>query len=148
MKLPETLYHGTSDGYLEAILRDGLRPESSGTGYLCYTDEIEVALHHAACMAEWDESMLGRACRPVVFAVPIGSFDTGGFVLEEGFIRNGPSAGRACVSMEAARIRERHERRPWSWDELLVHAGAVGYARTLKVTVEMILAPDDPRPWP
>ena len=58
MNLPETLYHGTSDGYLDAILRDGLRPESSGTGYLCYADDHAVALHHAAHMAEWDESML------------------------------------------------------------------------------------------
>jgi hypothetical protein len=139
MKLPRVLYHGTSDGYLGAILRDGLMPNSAGNGYLCYTDEEDVAVNHAQCMAEWDEAKLGRPCRAIIFAVPIAVFEVEGFVLEEKFIEIGPSGGRACNASMTAHIQERHPIDPWKWDELLTYAGAVGYARILRVEASMIM---------
>lgn len=138
MKLPTMLFHGTSDAYLESMLRQGLMPDSAGNGYLCYTDEEDVAIHHAQCMAEWDESMLDRACAPIVFAIPISAFVVKGFVLEQKFIDIGPSGGRACNPEMTTHIKRRHASQPWTWDELLDYSGAVGYSRILKVDASMI----------
>lgn len=148
MQLPKMLFHGTSDAYLESMIRDGLMPDSAGNGYLCYTDEEDVAIHHAKCMAEWDESTLERRCLPIIFAIPISEFDVKGFVLEQKFIEIGPSGGRACNEEMTAHIKNRHASQPWAWDELLEYSGAVGYARILKVDRSMIRAVPEEAPAP
>jgi hypothetical protein len=125
------LYHGTSTGYLKQILRDGLRPESSYKGYLCYTDEAAIADHHAQFMAEWDAEYVEHPCHPVIFAIPFERFDRSAFCLEENWIDLGPSAGRA--------VRMDMTRREWTWETLLTETGAVGYAATMPVGREDIL---------
>lgn len=120
------LYHGTSTGYLDQILRDGLRPESSYKGYLCYTDEIAIADHHAQFMAKWDEAYVGYPCQPVIFAIPFERFDKSAFCIEQNWIDLGPSSGRAVhMAMDG---------REWTWEALLSETGAVGYAATMSVS--------------
>lgn len=124
------LYHGTSTGYLRQILRDGLRPESSYKGYLCYADDRRVATYHAVAMAEWDTDRLGAECRAIVFAIPVDRFAKAGFCLDENFIELGPSTGRAVGRDLLGKV--------WSWQRLLHHAGAVGYRERLRVDGRMI----------
>ena len=119
------LFHGTSSLYLEHILRDGLVPEASYKGYLCYADELDISRHHANFMAEWEQS------DPVIFSIPIEKFDPEYFCLEENFIELGPSSGRA----QGTDLRHRS----WTWKELLDIAGAVGYSKVVKVDKENIL---------
>ncbi len=123
--LPPILYHGTSDGYLVGMLKRGLDPASSPDGYLCYTDDIETARYHARLMANWDSGILGRACKPVLFALPTSRFTTDQFCLDANFIRLGASHGRASG-------QNLHDR-AWTWQSLLSFAGAVGYRAILTV---------------
>jgi hypothetical protein len=123
--LPPRLYHGTSDGYLDQILRDGLDPQSSRDGYLCYTDDPETARYHALHMAEWDSEVLDRTCRPVTITIPFDRFAIEGFCLDRNFIRLGPSHGRA--------VGRRLGGRRWTWETLLRETGAVGYRLRLIV---------------
>ena len=132
LTLPAVLYHGTSTGYLDEMFASGLNPASSLNGYLCYTDDPATARYHAEHMAVWDTGSLGRACAPIVFALPIERFDPTYFCLEANFIRLGPSHGRAV----GQNLRDR----AWTWAELLTHAGAVGYAAGLRVTLGDLLA--------
>ncbi len=125
MALPARLFHGTSDGYLDQILADGLDPKASVRRYLCYTDDPEIARYHALHMAEHDTDILGRRCRPVCIAIEIERFDETGFRVERNFIRLTPSYGRA---------RGRNLKgRTWTWQSLLEEAGAVGYALRMQV---------------
>lgn len=138
MSLPATLYHGTSTGYLEQILRDGIcppypqvRPEPGS--YTCWTDTWSVAEFHAHHMEENDSDVLERECDPVVFAVPIASFRVGSFVLEQNFVRIGVSGvgGRN----ESVELRGKK----WNWRKLLKFTGGVGYEAPLAVKPEMIV---------
>lgn len=135
--LPALLYHGTSDGYLDQILRDGLDPRSSVERYLCYTDDVAIARHHANHMAEHDSAILGKACRAVIFAIPMTRFERAGFCLDRNFVRLGPSHGRA--------VGQQLGHRRWTWEELLAHAGAVGYAHLLRVEPSNLIS-EDPTP--
>ena len=137
MRLPEVLYHGTSDGYLDQMLRDGLRPAYLDD-HLCFTDEEEVAVHHAHCMADWDSDVLEKECAAIVFSIPIALFDLDGFCVEHKFIENGPSGGRACNRAMTDHIKERNLVQPWTWRELLDYAGAVGYLKPLPVGRELL----------
>ncbi|NTF18005.1 hypothetical protein G6L37_06280 [Agrobacterium rubi] len=124
--LPEYLYHGTSDFYLDQILRDGLDPRSSADAYLCYSDDPEIAIHHARCMAHWDAGRNKAVCEPILFKIPIRRFDETAFCLDCNFIDLGPSAGRAVASDIRGQELE--------WRELLELAGAVGYRAVLDVS--------------
>lgn len=125
------LYHGTSTAYLDGILRNGLQPESSYKGYICYADDIEISVYHAGFMAKWDEIYVGRKCYPVIFRIPFLRFDASCFCLDQNFIELGPSAGRAVgMDMQA---------RSWTWRSLLTATGAVGYAATMGVTEDDIM---------
>lgn len=139
MPLPDVLYHGTSSCYLGAILRDGLRPESSCTGYLCFTDDPAIAEHHARHMADWDEGRTGHSCVPLVFGIPARLFDVSDFCLDENFLRLGPSAGRGTTAEVGELIeRRRNAGYGWTWQELLSIAGAVGYRGVVPVLAEMV----------
>lgn len=142
---PVLLYHGTSTAYLRGptgILKNGLDPRSSGSGYLCYTDDIEIARWHAEHMADWDADVVNRPCQPVVFAIPFEEFDRQGFCRDENFIRLGPSHGRAVN--KGVEIRRRHLQRAWRWPELLKFAGSVGYKKLMPVTNSVLLRPKKP----
>ncbi len=138
MSLPAILYHGTSTGYLDQILRDGICPGwpqlHPGVGsYTCWTDTWSVAEFHAHLMEENDSSWLEKSCDPIVFAVPIATFKVHGFVLEQNFIRLG-------ISGEGGRnggIELRGKK--WNWRKLLKFTGAVGYELPLPVTAGMIV---------
>lgn len=138
MKLPAILYHGTSTGYLAQILRDGIlpphprcRPEPGS--YSCWTDTFAVAEFHAHQMEEFDSDWLKRDCDPIVFAVRIAEFAIAGFVLEQNFIRLGPSGegGRNY----GAELRGKK----WNWRKLLKFTGGVGYELPMRVTESMII---------
>lgn len=142
MSLPAILYHGTSSCYLDSILSIGLQPYrqygGGARGFVCLTDEFAVAQHHAFHMAEWDADVVESdrphvpaSVRPVIFQIPIDRLPRGGFVMERGFIRRGPSAGRAA----GAPLPKRR----WNWFSLLKHTGAVGYGRPIAVTMHDIL---------
>jgi hypothetical protein len=138
MRLPATLYHGTSTGYLDQILRDGLCPPFPDCrpdvgSYTCWIDTCSVAEFHAHHMEEWDSDSLERKCDPIVFAVPIERFKLYGFVLEQNFIRLG-------ISGEGGRNAGIELRgKKWTWRKLLKFTGAVGYELPLPVTPEMII---------
>lgn len=129
--MPEFLYHGTSTGYLDQILRDGLDPQSSYKGYLCYADDLAISAWHAECMAVSDEAHLDVQCMPVIFKINQNRFSRRKFCLEQNFIDPGPSAGRACENG----LPERD----WTWQALLAFAGAVGYRKLLRVSAADIL---------
>lgn len=129
--IARTLFHGTSTGYLSQILRNGLDPKSSCKKYLCYTDDLAIAKHHATHMAEWDEVVLEKTCRPVIFAIPSDQFLPTGFCLDENFIDLGPSAGRAIGRPLAHILR--------SWHLVFNISGSVGYNRLLRVRRPMII---------
>lgn len=137
MRLPKLLFHGTSTGYLGQILREGLHPESSHKGYLCFTDKIVIAEHHADCMAEWDSDSLKQDCRPVVFAIPTSRFLPAHFCLDENYIVLRPSAGR--------RAGLRLDHLVGRWRQVLQIGGAVGYRRLLRVDRAMMLRQRAPR---
>ena len=140
MKLPSILFHGTSTGYLDQMLRDGLDPRSSYKGYLGFTNQIAIAEHHAEHMTDWDGSILKRVCHPVVFAIPISAFTPAHFCLDENFIELRPSAGRrAGLNMDHLL---------GTWRQVLQIAGAVGYRRLLKVDHTMMMRQVAPRRWP
>lgn len=138
MKLPTILYHGTSTGYLDQILRDGLlpphpdlRPEPGS--YTCWTDTFSVAEFHAHHMEENDTEFLDKVCDPIVFAVPIERFKVFGFVLEQNFIRLG-------VSGEGGRNSDVELRgKQWNWRKLLKFTGGVGYELPMPVSADMII---------
>lgn len=138
MSLPSILYHGTSTGYLDQILRDGISQpwpdERPGIGsYSCWTDTFSVAEFHARLMEEWDSYKLKRDCDPIVFAVPVEKFENRGFVLEQNFIRLGPSGeGGRNYGIEL-------RGKKWNWRKLLKFTGAVGYELPLPVVSEMII---------
>ncbi len=138
MKLPPILYHGTSTGYLDQILRDGICPpypqcHPEPGSYTCWTDTWAVAEFHAHHMEENDSDWLKKACHPIVFAVAISHFKVCGFVLEQNFIRLGPSG-------EGGRNYDVELRgKKWNWRKLLKFAGGVGYELPLPVTEQMII---------
>jgi hypothetical protein len=132
MKLPSILYHGTSTGYLNQILRDGLDPISSHKGYLCYTPDLAIAKHHADAMAEWDPEYVKRPCSPIIFAIPIDRFLPSAFCLDENFITLNPSAGRAAGKPMQHLVG--------SWRQVLALAGSVGNKRLVRVSRDMIVS--------
>ena len=141
MRLPPILYHGTSTGYLDQILRDGLcppvpdaRPEVGS--YTCWTDTWSVAEFHAHHMEEWDSASLEKKCDPIVFAVPIEVFKVYGFVLEQNVIRLGVSGDGGRNAGVELRGKQ------WTWRKLLKFTGAVGYELPLPVTPEMVVCLD------
>ena len=148
MRLPGVLYHGTSSCYLDGIISDGLRPESSSTGYLCFTDDPAIAKHHARHMADWDEGRTGRPCEPLIFEIPTKLFRTSKFCRDDNFLRLGPSAGRGTTKDTGELIERRRKAGfAWSWQELLAIAGSVGYRGVVPVTRDMAraLSPQEPQ---
>lgn len=137
--LPDVLFHGTSSCYLDAIVREGLRPESSCTGYLCFTDDPAIAAHHARHMADWDGARNGLSCEPLIFSIPSNLFRSSQFCLDENFIRLGPSAGRGTGKDVGELIEQRRKSGyRWSWQELLSIAGSVGYRGVVSVRLGMV----------
>lgn len=129
--LPNCLYHGTSTGYLPQILRDGLCPLASADEYICFTDDPDIAIHHAECMASWDTGRLQKDCDPVLFKITIDRFNVAEFCLDENFITLAPSAGRAVgVDLRGLGL---------DWNGLLMVAGAVGYRSILKVSEDDLI---------
>lgn len=128
MKLPATLYHGTSTKYLRKKLREGLMPcHMTGAVLMtCLTDEREVAEHHARCMAEWE------GAKPIVFAIPVDRLDVASFTLEDKFIEPGPSAGRGLAVSRLVGF-DHWRALPWTWRSMLSIAGAVGYTAPIPV---------------
>lgn len=126
--IQEYLFHGTSTAYLDQMLQDGLRPESSYKGYLCYSDDIGIAQYHAHFMAAWDSKFVGRRCEPIMFRIPGYRFSVDSFCLDENFISLGASAGRA-VGLDLSKIGK-------DWRELLTVAGSVGYQLLMPVSRE------------
>ena len=141
MSMPSFLYHGTSTGYFDQILQDGLCPSLPQVwpdpgSYLCFADELVIAWHHAECMAEWDSGTLERDCEPIVFIIPIERFTRSAFCLDRNFVRLAPSSGRA--------VGKPLPKRQWNWYALLKHAGAVGYRKNVKVLpADLVRAPAD-----
>lgn len=143
MILPDVLYHGTSTKYLDQILKDGLLP-CSITGAVpmtCLADDFAVAEHHARCQADAEDA------DPIVFSIPIERFQPAAFTLEDKFVELGPSHGRGCAVYEAMDPDE-WEAKPWTWQEMLMVAGAVGYTVAIPVTSDDIHRIGEPAPAP
>ncbi len=132
MKSAQTyLYHGTSDAYLTNILAIGLHPASSSTGYLCYSNRIEISEYHAAHMASWDSQMQGRRCKPIVFKILIDRFSISKFCVDRNFILLGASAG----PLMGERMLD-----DMTWRDMLRDAGSVGYSGIMTVQPDDIIA--------
>lgn len=126
--LPAVLYHGTSTKWLDQILRDGLEPcHMTGAVLMgCYTDDRDVAIHHAVEMAEFEEA------DPVLFRLPASRFDVARFTLDDKFVELHPSAGRGTYAL-AVVGEDAWENAPWTWRAMLRIAGSVGYTGTIPV---------------
>lgn len=138
--LPAFLFHGTSTKWLEQILRDGLEPcHMTGAVLMgCYTDDRDIAIHHAVEMAEFEEA------EPVLFRIPTSRFDPAGFTLDDKFVELHPSAGRGTFALSIVGA-DAWENAPWTWFAMLRIAGSVGYTRTVPVSGADLVAGLD---WP
>ncbi len=141
-QLPSVLYHGTSTKWLDQILRDGLKPcHLTGEVVMgCYTDDREIAIHHAVEMADFEDAA------PVLFRLPMDRFDVEKFTLDDKFVELHPSAGRGRFVVEMVG-GEAWENAPWTWLAMLRLAGSVGYTGTIPVSQgDLVVGIDWPRP--
>lgn len=130
-RYPEFLYHGTSTGYIENILKIGLCPPYElEESVICWTAILDVAEWHANHMAESDRGSLCKPCKQIIFKIPFDRFDIEGFRLETNYIRLGPS-GHPSMNYVP---KKDPDGRNWTWQSLLEYAGAVGYKLPLPVT--------------
>ncbi len=126
--LPAVLYHGTSTKWLDQILRDGLEPcHMTGEVLMgCYTDDREIAIHHAVEMADFEEA------DPVLFRLETSRFDASLFTLDDKFVELHPSAGRGSYALSVVGA-DAWEAAPWTWLAMLRIAGSIGYTGTIAV---------------
>lgn len=126
--IPQYLYHGTSLPRLNSILSQGLVPEpqKNGEARICLTDDIEVARFHGKCMAQWDKDATPKKERKIKFKttilkIPTNILSPNGYLLEEGFLHLGVSAGKAKGRVLL------NEKENWTWQELFQETGTIGY---------------------
>ena len=108
------LWHGTSTRYIERILDEGLRPDTSCYGHVCLSSDAELSRYFGSEMAAWEKGEM------VLLSMDLDDLDADSLCHEMGWIGNSldQEDGEACLGGTPSEMLERHK--------------VVGYRKTIQ----------------